>query len=203
MHVASQTRAQYGTFCAIDFETANYERDSACAVAIVRVERNRVVDEWSTLIRPRDGRVHHRFTQIHGITTSDVRDAPSFAEAWSVARRKLRGSRFLAAHNAPFDAGVLHACADQYGITVPSVPFLCTVRLARVAWNIRPTRLPDVAAALGLELDHHDARSDALACANIVTAWRRRTIRPSVQQQPERKGHRLPEKGLLSAALRA
>jgi DNA polymerase III subunit epsilon len=31
------------TFTAIDFETANYFRDIACAVGLVRVERGRVV----------------------------------------------------------------------------------------------------------------------------------------------------------------
>lgn len=47
---------------------------------------------------------------------------------------------------------------------------LCTVRLARRVWSIRPTKLPDVFRRLGLELDHHGALSDAEACARIVLA---------------------------------
>jgi DNA polymerase III subunit epsilon len=39
-------------FAAIDFETADYERDSACAVGIVRVADGRVVRRVYHLIRP-------------------------------------------------------------------------------------------------------------------------------------------------------
>ncbi len=40
-------------------------------------------------------------------------------------------------------------------------------------WEVRPTKLPNVAHFLGLELDHHDALSDSRACANIVIAAER------------------------------
>ncbi|NNN06310.1 MAG: hypothetical protein HKL90_10460 [Elusimicrobia bacterium] len=43
-------------------------------------------------------------------------------------------------------------------------------KIARKAWAIRPTKLPDVCRHLGLKLSHHDALSDAEACANIVLA---------------------------------
>jgi DNA polymerase-3 subunit epsilon len=49
-------------------------------------------------------------------------------------------------------------------------PYFCTVQLARQNWNIRPTKLPDVCRHLNLSLNHHDALSDAEACANIVLA---------------------------------
>jgi DNA polymerase-3 subunit epsilon len=39
-------------FLALDFETANYYRDSACALGLVRVENNEIVDRASFLIRP-------------------------------------------------------------------------------------------------------------------------------------------------------
>ena len=41
-------------FIAIDFETANHRRHSACAVGIVTVRDGKVVDRFSTLIRPRN-----------------------------------------------------------------------------------------------------------------------------------------------------
>jgi DNA polymerase III epsilon subunit-like protein len=40
------------TFVAIDFETADYGRDSACAVAVVRVEGLAIVDRAHYYIRP-------------------------------------------------------------------------------------------------------------------------------------------------------
>ena len=39
-------------FVAIDFETADYQRDSACAVALVRVESGKIVAREHRLIRP-------------------------------------------------------------------------------------------------------------------------------------------------------
>jgi DNA polymerase-3 subunit epsilon len=44
------------------------------------------------------------------------------------------------------------------------------VRLARRVWGIYPTRLSDVCRRLGIPLRHHDAASDAEACARIVIA---------------------------------
>jgi DNA polymerase-3 subunit epsilon len=35
-------------------------------------------------------------------------------------------------------------------------------------WNIRPTKLSDVCKYFDIPLNHHDAASDALACAKIV-----------------------------------
>ena len=39
-------------FLAIDFETASYGRDSACAVGLVRVEKGVIIRKESHLIRP-------------------------------------------------------------------------------------------------------------------------------------------------------
>ena len=39
-------------FVAIDFETANNYRNSACAVGIVTVTDNVITDEYYTLIQP-------------------------------------------------------------------------------------------------------------------------------------------------------
>ena len=41
-----------GRFAAIDFETADYERNSACSVSVVIVENLEVVETYTRLIRP-------------------------------------------------------------------------------------------------------------------------------------------------------
>src|SRR5215471_4837988 len=96
------------TFAAIDFETADYGRDSACAVAVVRVEGHAIVDRAFYYIRP--PRRHFVFSYLHGIAWSDVVDAPTFRHVWPALSTKLAGVEFLAAHNASFDRSVLHAC---------------------------------------------------------------------------------------------
>lgn len=159
------------TFVALDFETADNGRDSACAIGLVRVQDWKITERSYYLIRPPRPRI--RFTDIHGIRWEDVAHEPSFGERWSLIEPLLQDADFLAAHNASFDKGVLHACCDAYGISPPPHTFVCTVQLARKTWNLRPTKLPDVCQFLGIPLEHHQALSDAEACARIVIAANR------------------------------
>lgn len=155
-------------FAAIDFETANYRGDSACAVGVVIVEAGRIVERIYELIRPPSRQFS--FTHIHGLIWDDVKSARDFAAVWDDIAQATATVEFLAAHNAPFDKGVLAACCATYDLPAPDQPFVCTVRLARAQWDIRPTKLPDVCRFLGIELRHHQADSDAEACARIVIA---------------------------------
>ncbi len=157
-------------FTAIDFETANRYRNSACAIGLVRVCRGRIVERACHLIRPPFR--YFQFTYIHGIEWASVRWAPTFEDLWPEIASFFEGIDFLAAHNASFDRAVLRACCDWYGLDAPRVPFTCTVRLARSTWGVRPTTLPDVANFLGLPWNHHDAASDAEACAQLVLQTR-------------------------------
>jgi DNA polymerase-3 subunit epsilon len=158
-------------FTAIDFETADYGADSACALALVHVRGLEIVGRDLFMIRP--PRARFAFTHIHGITWAHVRAEPSFAELWPSIGAKLPPAGFLAAHNAPFDRGVLAACCAAAGAAPPALGFLCTVRLARRVWKLKRANLPAVCEHLGIELDHHDPASDAEACARIVIAARR------------------------------
>jgi DNA polymerase-3 subunit epsilon len=154
------------SFVAIDFETADRGSDSACAMAMVRVEGLRIVERRCCLLRP--PRRRFLFTYVHGITWDDVAEASPFSEVWPELSRLLNGATFLAAHNASFDQSVLNACCRFAGLLPPQLPFTCTMQLARKIWGIYPTRLPDVCARLGFPLRHHDPSSDAEACARIV-----------------------------------
>ena len=161
-------RSHIPTFAAIDFETADYGRDSACAVAVVRVEGQAIVDRACYYIRP--PRKHFVFSYLHGISWRNVVDAPTFRQLWPSLQQRLAGVEFLAAHNASFDRSVLHTCCERARLRAPWHAFQCTVRLARTLWNIYPTTLPDVCRYLDIPLSHHDAGSDAEACARIVIA---------------------------------
>lgn len=168
-----------GAFAAIDFETADHGPDSACAVGVVRVEAGHVVRREAVLIRPPRPRV--LFTAVHGITWEMVKDSPSFADVWPTLRPLLDGAAVLAAHNCAFDRRVLEACCRAAGLAAPTLPYLCTVRLARRTWGLTPNNLPAVCRRLGIGLVHHDAGSDAEACARIVMAA---VGRPTVEPVP-------------------
>jgi DNA polymerase III subunit epsilon len=153
---------------AIDFETANRDPNSACALGIVQIENETIIHEEIFLIRPPSYRFE--FTNIHGIMWSDVAQAPTFKQVWAQIATRIERADALVAHNASFDRRVLYACCDLYNIPQPKQKFICTVALARERWNLHPTKLPDVCRHLNIELNHHHALSDARACAEIVIA---------------------------------
>jgi len=156
------------TFVALDFETADYGRDSACALGLVRVENRQIVRRTYSLIKP--PRRRFVFTYLHGITWEDVANQPTFGELWPNFAPLLEGIDFLAAHDDSFDRTVLQKCCEAVGLAPPQIPFRCTVQLARQTWNIYPTKLNHVCDHLGITLKHHQAASDAEACALIVMA---------------------------------
>ena len=158
------------SFVALDFETANFSRDSACAISVVRVEEGSIVKTFSTLIRPPS--MEFQFTHIHGITARDVKNAPTYASLHDEILELMKGVDFIAAHNSSFDKSVMNALCARWRLAAPNLPWECTVKLARRKWSLFPTKLPDVCRHLGIALKHHDATSDATACARIVLAAR-------------------------------
>lgn len=157
-------------FAALDFETADDQRDSACAVGVARVEGGRVVYADAALIRPPRSRV--KFTEIHGLRWEDLRDQPPFVEVWKRFAPLLDGCTRIAAHNAPFDRSVLEACCRAANIPPPTLPWVCTLKLARARWpKPASNRLPAVCERLGVVLEkHHHAGADAEACARVLIA---------------------------------
>lgn len=151
----------------LDFETADTEADSACAVGVVTIENGKILQKKHHLIRP--PRKEFVFTYLHGITWNHVRNAPTFEELLPTLDDYFEGSRYIAAHNAGFDRKVLLTCYAEAGRSFSQIDTLCTVKLSRRAWNINPTTLPDVCSHFGIKLNHHDALSDADACARILT----------------------------------
>ena len=154
------------TFASIDFETADRYRDSACAVGVVLVENHRLTERYYQLIRP--PRKKFEFTHIHGLSWKDVRNSPSFGEVWPDLRDFIDKAEFLVAHNAPFDKGVLHSCCEAAKITPPGHEFRCTLQMARAKWNLQSGALSFVCDHLRIPLNHHNALSDAEACAKIA-----------------------------------
>ena len=153
-------------FLAFDFETANHSRHSACQLGICLVQDGRVVDQQSWLIRPTSKTFV--FSDLHGITYDMVRNQLTFAELWPLVRPYMEG-RIIAAHNAAFDMGVLTGTLSYYGLAVPSFQVIDTLDVARRAWpHLSNHKLSTVARFLAVDLQHHDAASDARACAEIL-----------------------------------
>ena len=156
-------------FVAIDFETANECRDSACAVGIAVVEEGVITQSFQRLIRPPTDYFSDWNFRTHGIHWQNVRDEADFAAVWKEIRRTIAPASHLVAHNAGFDQQVLAACCDFYGIDPPETEFLCTIEAASSLWTLDSYSLPRVCQFLQIPLVHHNAQSDAAASAAILT----------------------------------
>jgi len=129
------------SYCAIDFETANWFRGSPCAVGLVKVVDGAVVDARRYLMRPPKG--YDEFDEfnisLHGITPEMVRHEPRFAQRLPEILAFADGLPFVA-HNAAFDIGVIRDACDVSDLVWPRLSYACTLVLSRVTWASCPTR---------------------------------------------------------------
>ncbi|MCC5995245.1 MAG: 3'-5' exoribonuclease [Oceanicaulis sp.] len=152
---------------AIDFETANEQRSSPCAIGVAWMENGKVTDVTTQLIRPPDMRFSGFNIAIHGIRPEDVEDAPEFPEVLGLLSKRLRGATVIA-HNAAFDMSVLRSTCDVYDLDYPDVSYLCTMKAAQTALpEAANAKLNTLCAHFGIPLKHHDAGSDAEGCARL------------------------------------
>lgn len=165
-------------FVALDFETANFARASACSLALVRVEDGIIVDEFYSLIKPLVHPEDFTFTYVHGIKASDVINAPTWQETWQVSKAFI-GDVPMVGHNVVFDRGVLNSSLKESGEDPSTVgnDFYCTFRLAKKFINgLNNYQLSTLAAYYNIPLVHHnalsDARASALLMAQFMTGWK-------------------------------
>lgn len=155
-------------FTAIDFETANAKRSSACSIGMAKVRDGRVVDTYYRLLRPVPGEFDFVNMSIHGITPEAVAGAPTLLECWSDVVDFV-GQDVLVAHNVSFEQSVINQFMALHRFPAPTFDYLCTLYMSRVAFPRRSGyRLPDVCKDfLGRDVNHHDALEDAVACAEL------------------------------------
>jgi len=108
--------APFSDFTAVDIETT--DKDIATAeivdLAAVRVRDGVIVDQWSSLVKPRVP-IHAAAAAITGITDADVVDAPYFEEVWSTFRQ-FCGKDVVVAHNGyRFDFPILERMSGPAG----------------------------------------------------------------------------------------
>jgi DNA polymerase-3 subunit epsilon len=156
-------------FVTIDFETAKKSRESACSVGLVKYKNGKVADTFYSLICPPSLYIRPDFTEIHGLTVDDVKDAPTFADLWDSAIKPFIGGFPLAAHNAPFDMGVLYAVLEWYELKTPALQYFCTCSLARRTWpELNSHSLTSLAENFGIVYNAHNALDDAMTCGKLV-----------------------------------
>ena len=155
-------------FVAIDFETANESRNSACAIGITKVQGNKIVGTEYHLIKPPEMRFNAHNIWIHGIYPQDVENEMTFGELWPKIKHYF-DEELVVAHNAAFDLSVLRSLLNYYGFEYPNLHYICTVLLSKnKIKDVRNHKLNTLAEYVGHKFEHHHAGEDATACAKIL-----------------------------------
>ena len=158
-------------FLAIDFETANDHKLSACSVGIVLFDKKNINGKFESLIRPPTNYDYlwRSNYNIHGISKNSYMRAKTFPQVWKSLQDKFSiSSSTIVCHNAGFDMNILLELFLHYKISAPKFYYLDTINIAKLTWDSPNYRLSTLASRLRIPLNHHDALSDSLACAKIA-----------------------------------
>ena len=155
----SQLFEQEATFTALDFETATSQPYSICQIGLVRVEKGLLTEKVMHLIQPPNNQYFYRNIEIHGIKPVDTLNAETFDKVWWKVKHYIE-DQVVVAHNSAFDVNCLRNTLAYYDELQPEFEERCT----RVIYR---RGLAYLAKKYHIPLNHHDALSDANACAQL------------------------------------
>ena len=165
----------HNRYIAIDFETANAKRVSACSIGVAVIEDGHVVETFTSLIKPPPS--YDNFApinvRIHGITKDMVVDAPSFDALYPQLRQIAAGAPILG--YSKFDRSVLQSLAEYYELPISRTRITSYVDVCSLAQKQFPHLNNHKLATLAKYFDlgdfkHHDASDDAAICALVFLA---------------------------------
>lgn len=167
------------SFTAIDFETAQGKRWSICQVGLVRVENGITKEKISILIQPPYNYYWDRFIDIHGITPELTANAPGFDIVWKEIEPFIKNQNVVAHNGFAFDFHCLNQTLEYYGIATPEYTGHCT-------YKIFGDNLASLCGQYKIPLNHHEALSDAMACAELYQIHLKQ-ITNEINQKNERQ----------------
>ena len=157
---------QKAAYAFIDCETAD-STGAICAIGLIYDPPEGQPEEYYTLVNP-ERPMQAENLAIHGITDEMVADAPTFPEIWPVLQKYLTGSVIVAHSALSADLFFLRSTMGRYGLELGEVRYLCTCRSAQKLMPELPNhRLDTLCAHFGIQLDHHNAMSDARGCREL------------------------------------
>ncbi len=156
-------------FIAIDFETANPKRVSACALGYAKVSNCEIVEKKGYLIKPVGGHAPFQ-SKIHGIKDEHTFNKPEFGELFIEIQDIFNYP--LVAHSL-FDKQVLGALSEHFSLGL-SFDYVDSCSIAKEQLpNLKNYKLKTLVKHFGLpSFRHHDATEDATACAKIFLKLR-------------------------------
>lgn len=112
------------------------------------------------LVQPPNNQYFYKNIEVHGIQPQDTIDAPTFDVVWHEDMKRYIEDEVFVAHNAQFDVNCLQNTLAYYDEVQPHFEVRCTRLIFRrgLAYLSKKYKIP---------LNHHDALSDANACAEL------------------------------------
>jgi DNA polymerase-3 subunit epsilon len=154
-------------YFALDVETANASAASICQIGIVHFKDHQIVDEWVSLINPLT--FFDPFNvSIHGIDEDDVAKSPPFATIYPRLEDVLGGGFIV--HHGHFDRTAFTAAYEIYGLEPLESKWIDNTKVVRRTWEQFSKKgygLANLVEHFGIQLDHHDALSDARAAGKV------------------------------------
>lgn len=168
------------TFVAIDFEWQSPDHDP-CAVGLVKVKNNVVVEKFYSLIRPKADVWDEHCCRVHGITREMVTEAHTLNDLgnfieWFVSDSPLVGHNFNTAERCVIEK---HFREDS---PLKNAHFIDTFTLLGGTLAEQCTRH-------GIPLmEHHDALADAIATAMLyIKVQGEELLQPVTAEAPAKK----------------
>ncbi len=147
-------------------------------IGILRVEDNRLVKSYQTLINPQTY-LDPFITTLTGIKSQDLESAPTFSQVKDDILDILNDSIFVA-HNVRFDYGFLRSEFKRQGIRFSAKHF-CTVKLARLLYpRYRKYDLDSIIDRFNIECKN---RHRALGDANVLFSFYQKSLQEIKQER--------------------
>ncbi|HYK08392.1 MAG TPA: exonuclease domain-containing protein, partial [Candidatus Eisenbacteria bacterium] len=161
-------------FVFLDTETTglNPRRDRIIEIGLIRVENNKEVGRFQTLLNPHTY-VSPFITDITGIVGQNLENAPEFEDIAKELHEYLENA-ILVAHNARFDYGFLKYEFLRIGQKYTSKS-LCTAKLSRILFpKYRRHNLDSIIERFNISVaNRHRAFDDAMAIWEFYTKLQR------------------------------
>ena len=164
----------------LDFETATGKRASVCSIGYVVEENGEIIKEEEILVNPAT-KFSPMTIKIHGITPIDVANSPTWDKVWPSVQEYITDDTLVIGHNLRnTELSCIRQECERYGMEIPefakrnSTKVYDTLRLSqKLNKDLDNHKLSTLADKYNIELNHHNALSDARACLELFNIFQK------------------------------
>lgn len=163
---SKSTKIKDQIFCVVDIEsTGSIKNGQIIEIGAIKMQNGKEIAHFESFVRANE--VPESISELTGISTKMLENAPSLASVLNEFRLFLKDSIFVA-HNVKFDYNFISNSLEKCGFGVLLNQNLCTIELSRRLIQSPKYSLPYLKEILGIETPHHRALADAKSAALIL-----------------------------------